>query len=301
MATTSIRPNVFVVGDAKCGTTSLHKMFLLSPKVGVSTVKELHYFSHPELLERVSGPGDDAIARNVLRSEADYLAKFAALDPGLPAVADISPSYIRYPAAALRIRDFAPEAKIVIMLREPAAKVFSQYVHMWSKGRETLPFDQALAANAERRAAGWSDMYDYEGGGRYADLVRAYLDAFGRDRVLVLLFEELIADFPAEKARLERFLGVEIPLAAFPQANPSGRIRSPLAAALVENETLRRLRAALVPPALRARLSLAARSRLAVDKPTLDPELRAALRRGFAEDVAALEEILGRPTGWPRA
>lgn len=301
MARAPVRPNVFVVGDAKCGTTSLHKLFALSPRIGVPAVKELHYFSHPELLARVNGPGDDAIARNVVRSEADYLAKFAALDPRLPAVADVSPSYVRYPAVARRIREFAPDAKIVVMLREPAAKVFSQYAHLWSKGRETLPFAAALAATAERRAAGWSDMYDYEGGGRYADLVRAYLDVFGRERVLVLLFEELVDAFPAQRARLEAFLGTEIPLASFPRANPSGRIRSPLAAAVVESEPLRRLRAALVPPALRARLSLAVRSRLAVDKPpTLDPELRAALRRGFAADVVALEEVLGRPTGWPR-
>ena len=84
-------------------------------------------------------------------------------------------------------------------MREPAAKVFSQYVHLWSEGRETLPFEAAFAASEERRAKGFSDMFDYEGGGYYAAAVARYLERFGPERVLVLLFEELTADMDAAR------------------------------------------------------------------------------------------------------
>lgn len=295
----SPRPNLFVVGDAKCGTTSLFHLFAMAPSIGKPQRKEIHYFSSPELLERVNGPGDDYIPRNIVQDEASYLAKFAALDPGLPLIVDVSPSYLRYPEAAGRIREFAPDARIIILLREPAAKVFSQYVHLWSEGRETLPFDAAFAASAARRADGFSDMFDYEGGGYYAEAVRVYLEAFGRDRVHVAIFEDLIADYPTERARLEAFLGVAMPQDPLPRANASGKLRSPLIAAVLGNQRLRRLREALLPPAVRVRLSQAIRARLPVERPALDPETRAALRRRYAADVAELERLLGRKTGWP--
>ena len=84
-------------------------------------------------------------------------------------------------------------------MREPAAKVFSQYVHLWSQGRETLPFEEAFALSAARRAQGFSDMFDYEGGGYYAAAVARWLERFGPERVLVLLFEELTADTDAAR------------------------------------------------------------------------------------------------------
>ena len=139
-------PDLFVVGDAKCGTTSLHRLFELAPGVGTArTRKELHYFSAPELVRAVSGargrrdPGGDRAGRGGLSR------RVRASHPGLPAIADVSPSYLRVAAAAERLPAFAPEARIVILVREPAAKVFSQYVHLWSAGRETLPFEAAFA------------------------------------------------------------------------------------------------------------------------------------------------------------
>ena len=185
-----------MVGDAKCGTTSLHRLFELAPGVGTArTRKELHFFSAPELVaggERAGGRGDPA--RRSCRTRRPISPSSRTSTRGLPAIADVSPSYLRIPAAAERLPAFAPEARIVILVREPAAKVFSQYVHLWSAGRETLPFEEAFAASEERRAQGFSDMFDYEGGGYYAAAVARYLERFGPDRVLVLLFEELTAD-----------------------------------------------------------------------------------------------------------
>ena len=159
----------------------------------------------------VTGPGDDTIPDAIVRDGATYRAEFAHLDPGLPAVADVSPSYLRVAPAAARIAAFAPEAKIVILLREPAAKVFSQYVHLWSEGRETLPFPEGFSASAARREAGFSDMF-----GTYAAAVTRYLDLFGPERVMVLLFEEMTTDMGSARAQLEVFLGVDLPVSALP-------------------------------------------------------------------------------------
>jgi hypothetical protein len=296
------RPDLFVVGDAKCGTTSLHRLFELAPGVGTArTRKELHYFSAPELVRAVAGPGDAAIPEAIVQDEASYLAEFAHLDPGLPAIADVSPSYLRVPAAAERLAAFAPEARILVLVREPAAKVFSQYVHLWSDGRETLPFEEAFDLSAERRAAGFSDMFDYEGGGYYAAAVARFLERFGPDRVLVLLFEELTADTGAARARLEAFLGTALPAVDLPRINAGGRVRSPLVAAILGNERLKGALRAALPLGLRTRLSTGLRAAVATERPELAPETRDALRRRYAADTAELARLIGRPTGWPAA
>jgi hypothetical protein len=295
------RPDLFVVGDAKCGTTSLNRLFELTPGIGTPrTRKELHYFAAPELVARVAGPGDDRIPPAILHDEAGYLGEYAHLGPGLAAVADVSPSYLRNPEAPARIAAFAPEARIVILLREPAAKVFSQYVHLWAEGRETLPFEAAFAANEARRADGFSDMFDYAGGGFYAEVVARWFDRFG-DRVLVLLFEELTGDPEAALGRLGDFLGAALPAGPLPQLNVGGRPRSLLAGAVLGSETLRGAARAMLPLGLRTRLAGGIGRRLAAERPVLAPETRAMLRARFAPDVTALVARLGRPTGWPAA
>ena len=292
------RPDLFVVGDAKCGTTTLNRLFELTPGIGTpKTRKELHFFAAPELLARVAGPGDDRIPPAIVRDEAAYLGEYAHLDPGLAAIADVSPSYLRNPAAPARIAGFAPEARIVILLREPAAKVFSQYVHLWAEGREALPFEAALAASDARRTAGFSDMFDYAGGGLYAAAVARWLDRFG-DRVLVLLFEELTGDPAAALVRLGRFVGAALPPGPLPQLNVGGRPRSRLAAAVLGSAALRAGARAVLPLGLRTRLASDLGRRLAAERPMLALETRAMLRARFAPDVAALEGRLGRATGW---
>ena len=296
------RPSIFVVGDAKCGTTTLYRMLQLGQGVGTSrTRKELHYFSAPELVQKVAGPGDDRIPNDIVHDEAAYLAEFAHLPSGLADVADVSPSYLQEPAAAARIRAFAPDARIVILLREPAAKIMSQYTHLWSEGRETLPFADAFAASEARRAAGWSTMFDYEAGGRYAAAVERYLALFGRERVMVALFEELVADDPALRRRLEAFLGIRFAEGPPPRMNVGGRIKSPLMAALIDNPGLRGGLKRLLPLGLRTRVGQAVRGAVAVEKPVLDPATAASLRARYAGDVARLEALIGRRTGWPAA
>jgi hypothetical protein len=299
-AKSSERPNLFVVGDAKCGTTSLHRLFELAPGIGTArTRKELHFFSAPELVSRVEGPGDETIPRAIIQDEGEYLSEYQDLGEGLAAIADVSPSYLQNPPAAARIKAFAPEARIIILLREPAAKVFSQYVHLWGEGREKLPFPDAYGRSAERRALGYSDMFDYEAGGFYAEAVARYLDFFGRDRVLVLLFEDMLRNWLETKVQLERFIGAELPESSLPRMNAGGRPRSALAASLLGSEVLKAPLRALLPLGMRTRFSERVRGAVASEKPVLDPNMQHRLRRHYAADAAHLAALLGRQTGWP--
>jgi Sulfotransferase family len=297
------RPNIFVVGDAKCGTTSLYRMIQLADGIETSrTRKEQHFFSAPELMQKIAGPGDGRIPNDIVHDEATYLAEFAHVPPQVRNIADVSPSYLQNPPAAVRIRDFAPEARIVIMLRDPPAKIFSQYVHLWSDGREALPFPEAFEKSAERRAAGYSTMFDYEAGGYYADAVARYLELFGRDRVRVEIFEELFGPDPAPRRALAAFLGTRFPDGLPPKMNAGGKAKEgSFLGALLDNDALRNRIKPLFPLSVRTRLGQALRSVVKTEKPVIDPAMQEKLRRKYAPDTHRLEEIIGRPTGWPTA
>ena len=142
------RPNIFVVGDAKCGTTTLYRMLQLAPGIGTSrTRKELHYFSAPELRAEDRRPRRRA---HPAATSSTTRPPISPSSPTCPPASRRSPTSRRATCRSrrrpARIQAFAPDARIVILLREPAAKIMSQYTHLWAEGRETLPFEAAFAA-----------------------------------------------------------------------------------------------------------------------------------------------------------
>ncbi|WP_424930047.1 sulfotransferase family protein [Amaricoccus tamworthensis] len=297
--TSAPRPNIFVVGGSKCGTTSLYRMLQLADGIGTSnTRKELHYFSAPEIVQRLAAPGDEGVAKLVLRDEADYLAEFSHLPADMANIVDVSPSYLQNPQVPARIRDFAPEARIVIFLRNPVGKVFSQYVHLWSSGQETLPFEEAFDKSTERREAAYSPMWDYRSGGFYAGHLRRYLDLFGKDRVRVEIFEEFFGPDPVAQNGLADFMGIRFAEGPPPKINVSGRVKSPLMKAVLGNSALKGAFRTLVPLSLRDRLSGAIRGSVQTEKPKISDVMRARLEDLYRDDVAEVEAILGRRIGW---
>jgi hypothetical protein len=111
----------------------------------------------------------------------------------------------------------------------------------------------------------------------------------------------MVGDMAPVRARLEAFLGVPLPATELPRTNVGGRAKSPLVAAILGNERLKGALRATLPLGLRTRLGARVRGAVAFEKPELRPETRTSLRARYAADVAALEALLGRPTGWPAA
>ena len=204
MPSSAPRPNIFVVGDAKCGTTTLYRVLQLASGIGPCAPAR----------SCTTSPGRSccgkwrARAIPASRTTSSRTRRPSSRIRPSPARARqhrrCLPFLLQEPLAAGRIAVFAPDARIVILLREPAAKVMSQYTHLWSEKRETLPFEEAFALSKARRAEGWSTMFDYEAGGRYAEAVERYLRLFGRERVMVLLFEEMFGKDTAARRPARR-------------------------------------------------------------------------------------------------
>ena len=196
-------PNLFLVGAARAGTTTLWTVLRQHPEIFMpadALRKEPAYFS-------TKGRGMPLDT---------YLALFPTAPNRYRWVGEASTAYLSDPDAAGRISRFSPAARILIVLRDPAERAYSLYNWMAQEGYETASsFERALALEPRRARRGgrhWSTPeyrwnYRYVGSGRYSGQVDRYLARFG-PRVLLLCFERLRTDPQAVFDRVCRFLDV---------------------------------------------------------------------------------------------
>ncbi len=260
-------PNFFLVGAAKSGTTSLYHALRRHDEVYLPDVKEPHvyaYLADPSIGAHLY-PGADAARQR-------YAELYAGVD-GQVAVGDASTTNLVVPGAAAAIAADVPSARIVAVLRHPVDRAFSHHSHFVAAGGDDIAdFARAVREEEPRRMAGFPFTYQYLGWSRYSAQLRPFLDLFGRDRVLVHLYDDLCAEPDAVVRRTCRFLGV-----ADDEGLPPIRWYN-----RVED----------MSPGRRGTRRLLRRP--APTRPSLDPQVRAELTAAFREEILTLEELLGR-------
>jgi hypothetical protein len=264
------RPNFLVIGAMRSGTSSLAYSLRSHLQVFMAPSKELHFFT-----DRF----DEGLDW--------YRYQFRGSD-GCAAVGEATPTYMYDPTAVQRMAALLPDARLIAVLRNPVDRAYSHYWHQVEKGRETMPFADAVAAEPAR-LAGRSGIdrraFAYLDKGRYLEQLERVGNFYARDRIHVLLFEDL-RDRPAETfAGVCEFLGID------PEATPAPLTKVVNPHIRVRSEWVRRVTRPL-PERLR---NLVGRVNAPpTDYPTMDPELRAELSRGFERGNDALATWLGR-------
>jgi len=267
-ATASFRPgpDLLVVGAKRAGTTSLWHYLqqhsgVLPLYPSAEHLKGLYYFDvHHE------------------RGERWYRSHFATAawrarrerELGHPTVAaEASPYYLFHPLAAERAHSQLPDARVVVLLRDPVERAYSHWKER-CRHTETLDFAQALLAEplrtageeerllADPTAVSFAHRHQtYVAQGSYSTPLRRWFDAFGRDRVEVVVAEELFASPQSVVDRLWGQLGL--------------------------------------PP--QQLVDVTAHN--SAPSPDMDPAVRRQLRKYFLPDIARLEVLLGRTLPWP--
>jgi GT2 family glycosyltransferase len=302
-----MKPDFFIVGAPKCGTTAMADYLAAHPEVFMAR-KEMHFFG----ADLRFGP------QFFRRDLAAYLSEFDAWK-GQRRAGEASVWYLFSTRAAAEIKAFSPEARIIIMLREPVEMLYSLYYYFLFDGNEPLPtFEQALAAEPDRlegrrlcRQTYFAQGLAYRRVVRYTEQVRRYIEVFGRERVHVIIYDDFAADVFAAYRQALDFLGVESKGCnpGFDVVNPAKRVRSPALRAAIGDPLVRSAVLALrrwVPrPVFAALQRIDARVRQSnarvERRPPLEPELRARLKREFAPEVRRLSELLGRDLShWSR-
>ena len=220
-------PNFFVIGAAKCGTTTLYDFLEQHSEVYMSPIKEPHFFCSDIRIENFSDEYkkyvysrginiQDYVAGDMSKKYWEwyvddfttYLKLFKNVT-NQKAIGEISNGYLFSTVSANEIKDKYPEAKIVMILRNPVSRAYSHYLANVRDGRTTLSFRDELEADLKKSNKGWCKSHNYVEMGMYYQQVKRFMDAFPNNQILIFLNDDLKTDANAVGKKLFDYIGVD--------------------------------------------------------------------------------------------
>ena len=302
------KPDFFIVGAPKCGTTALSRYLREHPNVFLSVPKEPHHFNtdHPRY-------------RSFTTVEA-YAALFEGATDEHTAVGEASTWYLYSHAAAAAIHAFDPNARMIVMLRDPVDLVHSLHSQMLHSFDEDEPDFETAWRLQDARAGGERipdlcrepSMLQYREVGRLGEQVERLLEVMPTEQLHFVLFDDFVADTAAAYQTVLRFLGLTSDdRPTFERVNPNTRRRTGALSRLIERPPDALLRAGRVARRVLGvdlgrlwtimRRSSRTISSRQVRRAPLDPELREQIAAGFRDDVRLLESLIDRDlSNWLR-
>lgn len=200
-------PNLFVVGAAKAGTTSLVEYLGQNKDIFVPKNKEPRYLSYSFLKDKYKGKGDDFTKKLTLKSFEAYKKSYTnGKDSKIRIDGSVEALYY-YKDIIPKIKEIHEDPYIIIMLRDPVKRAISAYSHLIREEREILSFEEGLAKIEDRKKEGYEFIWDYLGASYYSDSVKSYLSSFKKTKVII--FEDFVSDPVKSVNEVLEFLGVE--------------------------------------------------------------------------------------------
>ncbi len=185
-------PNFLIIGSQKAGTTSLYNVLRQHPQIYMPETKEINFFFRSEVWQR---------------GVEHYQGYFENVPETVKAWGEASPGYICHPAAPERIEGIMPEVRLILVVRNPIERAYSQY---WDNRRH-LSEPRHFAEVVDLYL---SDYYlpgalGYFSRGTYMRYIRKYLGFFQPEQLLALVFEDLVHDPAGFYRQIFEFLGVD--------------------------------------------------------------------------------------------
>ncbi len=289
MPVTRLRPNLFIIGSMKSGTTYLSGLLAAHPAIFMSSSKEPCRFVDPKVLcKEWPWPWEQGYCR----SEERYLSLFSAAGDAtiLGEASTVYSQVPLYTGVPQRILAFNPCARFIYIMRDPIERTISHYWHRvrdWGERRDML---SAIRDDAHYREVS-----------HYARQLQVYLQHVGPERIYTLTHEELVADPRGQLSRLYAWLGVDpsfrparigIPDNVLPSVIE--QVRDPGLLDRVRHSAMFRRVAPLLPPPLR-KLGAALVATHRVKPAEVDTSaVRAFLRAECQQQIAELSRLLQR-------
>ena len=289
-------PDFFVAGAPKAGTTAVHVALARHPSLYMSAVKEPKFFLTDGPPPTRGGPGDVQTYREHVWRRDDYEALFDAAPAGTLR-GESTPFYLYNRDAQRRIRALVPDARLIVILRDPVERAHSNWTHLWSAGLDPVgDFVLACAEEERRIAAGWADFWHYTALGRYGEQLEHLYSVFPEDQVFVFRYRALVEQPTRVLDQICAFLGVpqgvltEVPRENV-TAHPEGSLRHRSMAKITRMSAAA---ASVLPHA--GRLTSSLERVLQRDSPPRQPltwAQRQTLLPRFEADIRLLEVITG--------
>lgn len=288
------KPNFFIVGAPKCGTTAMDSYLAQHPEIFMAP-KELHYF------------GNDLKVK-VRLSESEYLQYFQDAK-GKKIIGESSVWYLFSKTAATEIKMFSPGARILIMLRNPVDVIYSLHSQNLYDGNEDITDAETAINLDEQRKKGINlpdavDFYElppYKEAGLFFEQVKRYIEVFGKENVHIVTYENFLADNNKTVKEVFQFLNVNMNTEInYKIVNSNKRIKSFYLHRLIKKspEKLKRMARVILPvKKLRHKVmkSILDRNtsegkREVITNSKFDKELK----NFFQEDIKSLSKLIGR-------
>jgi len=282
-------PNFFIVGTAKAGTTTLHEYLKKIPEIYMSPLKEPNYFA----LEKIP----ENYFRKPIRSKEKYFSLFNNVKKQR-IIGESSVNYLADSKAPKLIHQVSPNAHILISLRDPVERVYSEYFmhrrggHLNPIFLEQIKFELNNQIDYSKHNIGLTK-------GLYSEYVKRYFSLFGKNKVKIIIFEEFIKHQKQTVEEILEFLGIPHSLTMFDEeAHRSFSVpRNRLFQLILGNITIINSAAKFLPQSSRTYL----REQFLVTKkpkPKMDEDARKILINYYKEDVEKLKHLLDRKLPW---
>ncbi|MCB0184311.1 MAG: sulfotransferase [Caldilineaceae bacterium] len=290
-------PNFLIIGAAKAGTTSLYNYLQQHPEVYMCPLKEPKFFSLEGNPLTFAGPGDQRANRHTVTRLDEYQALFAKAHTQ-KAVGEKSPIYLYDAETPQRIKHYLPDVKLIVIMRNPIERAYSNYLHMVRDSRESHSnFLDALEAEEQRIQQNWAYGWHYRQMGYYATQLTRYYEHFDPAQIQVYLHEDLRNEPQQMLQSLFRFIGVDptfMPDMSLQENKTGIPVNAKLQLFLKYEHPLKDLAKPLLPKRYRERLRVNVLNRNLRKAPKLDPTVRDALKEEYRSDILHLETLIQR-------
>ena len=287
-------PNFLIVGAAKSGTTSLHYYLQQHPEVFLpTTIKETFFFSQPQSVLG-KGPGRDGA--DMITNKDDYVQLYADATSSHKALGEACVAYLHFHEESIpNIQKLLSKPKILIILRNPVDRAYSNYLHHARDDFEPLTVEEALEAESERLKKKWWWGYQFTDAGLYSDQVAAYLQNF--DDVKICLFEDFKKDVDGFLRETFKFLGVDSSFQADTSLryNVTGVPKSKLVRDVIKQPPpfLKKIIRTLLPDKFIDKMKSKVKQKN-VTKSVMNPQTRKKLQDFYRKDIKKLEILISR-------
>jgi hypothetical protein len=291
-------PDFAVIGVPKAGTTALYDALAQHPDLYLSPVKEPKHFLSDGPPPTRGGPGDAQTFQEHVWKVEEYQALFAAA-PDHALRGEATPFYLYDLDAQRRLHRLRPDAKLIVVLRDPVERAHSNWQHLRSAALETeADFVAACARELRRKAEGYDSFWHYVSLGLYGQQLEHLFTLFPRDQVLLMRYRDVRDDPQPTLDLVCRFLGVREGVV---HQVPSSNVTNDVSEHGVNRPLLALLRLGArigyrFPVAWRDFFSeplLKALHRNKKRRSRLTGAERLAVQRYFVEDIALLERVTG--------
>lgn len=292
-------PNFLLIGAPKSGTTSLFQYLRLHPDIFMSSLKEPNFFALEGQSVNYKGPGDMRGNSCRITSLTAYQELFMPSKQH-KVRGEASTVYLYSDIAAKNIAKYAPDMKMIAILRNPVDLAYSAFLHMQREGREPCAtFEEALVEEDKRINNNWAPLWHITKQGFYAEQLQRYDQYFPKQQIKIFFYEEWQNNPQSVIKSILKFLEVDdtIHLDMSKRFNENGKPKKLwLHHLLTKNNPLKQVLKPFLPKRFRRNM-MASITKKNLEKshtPEMLENTRAMLQARFHDDIKALEKRTGQ-------